>query len=336
MIRARIFRLAAPVLSIAGFLGTASPVSAAWDNVFQVCCNDCKPRMSYSQYVNANDCPTGNCPTNNCDTGCPPQKPQQRVEYQQRSYYEPITVMKPEKYLEPVEVKSKSYYWDPVTSYSYSSYYDSCSGQCQKIAVPRTSYKLKEQCNTSMKYVERMRMVPVQSQRLVTETTPVVTYYLPPTRSYSSPVSAESAAPRVDELRTAPPGIAPDTGATIPPTQLPTIPNSLQRSLPPATKPIPGGVNARTTSRPTSGSVRGEVVLNDQVTPRAGAKLVFVNVDDLSKREYVTADDFGNFDLTLSSGEWYMYIGTGTGRATFHKKITVNGESNRDFKVVSR
>ena len=316
------------VVAVAGLLASAGSASAGWNNVFQLTCNDCnrQPRVSYF-----------------AEPACP-QKPQQRVEYQQRSYYEPVTVMKPEKYLEPVEVRSKSFYWEPVTSYSYSCYVDPCTGCKQQIATPRTSYRLQESCNTSMRYVERTRMVPVQSQRLVTETVPVVTYYLPPTRSYSSPVEAcppgapapaPSGGPRVDELRS-PPSIAPEGGATIPPQQLPTNSGgtALPRSAPPQARPL-GKVNAHTTSRPIMAGVRGEVVQNDQSTPRPAAKVVFVSAANTEIREYVTADAFGNFDTRLLAGDWYIYLGDGNGKATFHKKITV-GEDARDFKLVSR
>lgn len=325
-------RSSATALAVAGLLASAGPAHAAWNNVFQVTCNDCnKPRVSYAPPA-----------CNSCNAPPPCEGPQKKVEYQQRSFYEPITVMKPEKYLEPVEVRSKSYYWEPVTSYSYTSYYDPCTGCKQQVATPQTSFKLKEQCSTSMRYVEKLRMVPTQSQRLVTETVPVVTYYYPPTRSYSSPVEppcptqAQSPAtgPRVDEFRS-PPTVSPERTDNIPPPNIPTTPNSLPRTMPPQAKPVPGGVNARTTSRPTFASVRGEVVKADQVTPRAGAKLVFVNAENLDKREFATADSFGNFDVRLPSGDWYMYLGNGEGRAMFHKKITV-GDEARDFTVVSR
>lgn len=92
--------------------------------------------------------------------------------------------------------------------------------------------------------------------------------------------------------------------------------------------------NARTTSLSTA--IRGEVVQNDQLTPRPGAKLVFMSVEDTDKREYVTADQFGNFDINLPAGEWYMYIGQGNGKAVFHKKLTIGEAPSKSFKVVSR
>ena len=53
-------------------------------------------------------------------------------------------------------------------------------------------------------------------------------------------------------------------------------------------------------------------------------------------REYTAADAFGNFDLKLPAGDWYVYLGNGDGRANFHKKVSLGDADARDFKVVSR
>jgi hypothetical protein len=320
-------RLAAPLIAVAGFLSTSGTATAGWDNVFQVCCHDCKPRLRSSYYA----------------APCPTPQPVRKVEYVQRSYYEPVTVMKPERYTEEVPVRVKSYYWDPVTSYTYTSYYDPCTCKCQQIAVPRTSYVRKESCNTVMKYVERIRMVPTQVQRQVTVRQPVVTYYYPEVKTYSSPLcdtpgAAPVSPPTVDAIPGSPPRVMPEnTGGNIAPQNLPTtIPPGMSRPRSPVPgRTTTGPVNAHTTSRGAA-AVRGEIVQKDRVTPRPGAKLVFVNAANLSKREYATADAFGNFDAKLPAGDWYVYLGNGDGRAVFHKKITVDAADARNFKVVSR
>jgi len=307
-------RLAAPVIAAAGLLASAGSAAAGWDNVFQVSCNDCKPKPRTSYYS-------------------APQ-PEKRVEYQRSYYYENVTVMKPERFTEEVPVKVKSYYWDPVQTYTYKSYYDPCSGCSQQIAVPRTSYVRKEECSTVMKYVERCRMVPTQVQRKVEVTQPVVTYYYPEQKRYVPDCelpSAGGSSPGVDELRS-PPTVAPD-GARIAPQRLPVTEQSRQKLSPAPARPTT--VNAHTASRGSAG-VRGEVVLNDQATPRPGAKVVFVNAKDNDLREYATADQFGNFDVKLAAGEWYLYLGNGEGKATMHKKISVGEYESREFKVVSR
>ncbi|HET6574697.1 MAG TPA: hypothetical protein VFG68_13910 [Fimbriiglobus sp.] len=328
----RHLRILAPLLAVAGLLATGGDAAAGWDNVFQVCCHDCKSRPIRS-FFRAQGCD---------DCAQPQPQPQRRVEYQRSYYYEPVTVMKQERYTEEVPVRVRSYYWDPVTSYTRASYYDPCTGCCQDICVPRTSYVRKERCDTVTRYVERCRMVPVQVQRKVEVTRPVITYYGPETRRYL-PADCElppagampaPAVPRVDELRTNPPTVTPE-GGYIPPQRLPTIEGSRRRMLSPV-RPAAGPVNAHTTSRPGPASLRGEIVQSDQVTPRPGAKLVFVSAADHNRREYVTADEFGNFDLRLPAGDWHVYLGNGNGRATYHKKITVGAYDAREFTVVSR
>jgi hypothetical protein len=331
----RQIQLATPLLAVAGMLTTGGDVAAGWDNVFQVCCHDCKSKPIRSFFR-----------AEGCDP-CPPQQ-QAKVEYQRSYYYEPVTVMKPERYTEAVPVQVRSYFWEPVTSYTRASYYDPCTCTCQDICVPRTSYVRKEKCDTVTRYIERCRMVPVQVQRKVEVCRPVVTYYGPETRRYlpadcelppagvAGPVGPVAPfGPRVDELRTNPPIVTPEGSTTIPPQRLPITEGSRQRVLPP-TRPATGPVNAHTTSRPGPASLRGEIVQSDQVTPRPGAKLVFVSAADHDRREYVTADRFGNFDLRLPAGDWHVYLGNGEGRAVYHKKITVGAYDAREFMVVSR
>lgn len=291
----------------------ASGASAGWDNVFQLTCNN--ERRSY--YVR-DDCP----------------KPERRVEYVQRSYYTPVTEWKRETYKVPVRETVKSYYWEPVKSYTYKSYYDPCSGTCQEIAEPRTSYVLKEQCNSVERFVEKTRLVPVRSYREVTETTPVVTYYYPPTvrqSNYTVP-APPIGAPRLDEFRSVPNGAAPET---IAPTDLPTTGTNYPRPMPPAkpsaSRSVP--VPAHTASH---ARLRGEVVANDQITPKAGSKLVFVNATNHEDRKYAKANAFGEFDTTLPAGDWYLYVDRGDGQAVRYKKLTIAANDQREFKLVSR
>ena len=77
-------------------------------------------------------------------------------------------------------------------------------------------------------------------------------------------------------------------------------------------------------------------MLNDQVTPRPGAKLVFVNAADPSKREYATANAYGEFDVRLPAGKWNLYVGGGEGRAAYHKQLTLGDRDTYDYRLVSR
>lgn len=182
-------------LALVGVLVTTNPAGAAWDNVFQVCCNDCKPRVAYS---------------NPCPPPCPPQpcpQPEMRISYVQRTYYQPVTEYVRKTFYEPVTKKVTSYYYEPVTEYKYTTYYDPCTGCPQKVCTPCTSYRLRSQCNSVTSYVERCAMVPVTTLKPVCYQQPVVSYYYPPQSSGTSfyPLPPLNNPPQVEQLRDNPP-----------------------------------------------------------------------------------------------------------------------------------
>ena len=236
-------------LSAVGVTAGADSAFAGWNNVAQLTCGDCRPRTSYRV---ADDC-------------CP--KPEVRRSYVQRTYYQPVTEWKCEKYLEPVEVKVRSSFYEPVTSYSYSSYYDPCTGCCQRIATPQTSYRLRTQCNTALKYVERTRMVPVETLKPVTVMQPVVSYYYPPQCVQGG--ADRSTRPKSSHYRSAPQTDIERTGGE----QL--IPNPSVPAAPPRNMPS-GTSRARTASLAKAAGIRGEVVESDRKTPRANTKVIFL------------------------------------------------------------
>jgi hypothetical protein len=318
-------RLSVFGLAIAGGLITASTSSAAWNNVFQVCCNDCAPRASY--YA-----PPA------CPQACP--QPEVRVSYVQRCYYQPVTEYVQKSYYEPVRQNYTSYYYEPVTEYKYSTYYDPCTGCPQKVCTPTTAYRLRSQCNSVTSYVQRSFTVPVTSLRPVTVQQPVVSYYYPPqmtgAASFAPPIIPYSGGPSVQELRSNPPSVMPSgpgSSDTIVPQTLPTSPANT------GSFSKPGNTNLRpdkTASRSSVVTVRGEVVLKDQLTPRGNVKLVFVNADNPEQKEYVAANSYGEFDVRLASGKWNLYLGGENGRATYHKQVSLGDRESYDYKVVSR
>jgi hypothetical protein len=332
-------------------LADAGTAAAAWDNVFQVCCNDCG-RRSASYYAPAPavsyyaapsgcaSCAAPSCPTA-CPTTCCPQ-PQMRVSYVQRCYYQPVTEYVRKSYYQPVTQNYTSYYYEPVTSYRYTTYYDPCTGCPQRVCSPCTSYRLRSKCNSVTSYVERCAMVPVTTLRPVTVQQPVVSYYYPPQPQCDAcPPGAGLAAPQgpaVNELRSPPSVVpnAPSAAENLPPMQLPTGPStSYPRTGPVAPRP-PALRPDRTTSLSRTVTVRGEVVERDQTTPRGAARVVFVSADNPERREYATANSFGEFDLRLPAGNWYVYLGGADGRATFHKQVTIGDRDTVDYRVVSR
>ena len=313
-------RIAALALTLGGLLGTAAPAQAAWNNVFQVCCNDCnKPRVSYSAP---------------CPTPCP--QPEMRISYVQRSYYQPVTEYVRKSYYEPVTKNVTTYYHEPVTSYKYSTYYDPCTGCPQQVCTPVTSYRLRSKCNSVTTMVERCAMVPVTSLRPVTVRQPVVSYYYPPEPACppvaGAPAFIPPAGASIEEQRGSQPGVIQE-GGNIDPQKLPTQPNGLPKVMPGT------GVRARpdkVASRNSTVGVRGEVVKRDQITPVGGTKLVFVNADNFEKREYTTANAFGEFDIRLAAGDWHVYVGDVSGQANYFKQIRLGDKATVDYKLVSR
>ena len=81
--------------------------------------------------------------------------------------------------------------------------------------------------------------------------------------------------------------------------------------------------------------VTGQVV-TAKYAPRAGAQVVFVNASRQDIRQSATADAAGHYQVNLPAGEWYVYLGTGDGKAVYHKKITVEEYDNPTYRVVSR
>jgi hypothetical protein len=188
-------------------------------------------------------------------------------------------------------------------------------------------------------------MVPVTTLKPVTVQQPVVSYYYPPCPppcpdpcppgSSNYPMIPRAGGPSVDELRSNPPGVVPGTGDMIPPPEVP-VP-----MRPGVSNPRPGTNTKlrpeKTVSRTSSVvTVRGEVVLPDQLTPRANAGLVFMNAEKPEQKEYVSANAFGEFDVRLPAGKWYLYLGGDNGKATYHKALTLGDRDTYDYKVVSR
>ncbi len=318
-----------------GALGTAGQASAAWDNVFQVCCHDCnrQPRVAFFA---PQACPQP------CPQPCPPPpcpQPEMRISYVQRTFYQPVTEHVRKSFFEPVTKQVTSFFWEPVTEQRYTTFFDPCTGCPQRICTPVTSFRLRSQCNSVTSFVERCAMVPVTTLRPVTVSQPVVSFYTPPPAPCCPPTTAGSltippASPSVDELRSNPPSVmpAPSQADMIPPANVPVTPG--------VSNPRPN-TNVRlrpekTVSRSSVVMVRGEVTLPDQMTPRANAKLVFVSADAPDRKEYVNANKYGEFDVRLPAGTWYMYLGGDNGRATYHKQLNVGDRDTYDYKVVSR
>ena len=80
------------------------------------------------------------------------------------------------------------------------------------------------------------------------------------------------------------------------------------------------------------GTVRGQLVQADNA-PRGGAKLTFASANG---QQSVTADQTGQFQVSLASGRYDVYVDGSDGKAVYLNQIDVRGEENRPIILVSR
>lgn len=240
--------------------------------------------------------------------------------------------------MEPVTTYQTSHYWEPVKSYRYTSYYDPCTGCCQQVATPHTSYYLRSQCNAVQSYVQRCRMVPVTEMRKSFYLEPVVTYSNPcpppcPSPCQNGPgAGVEEPAPTIPRAGIGESGRSPGAGineSSEPPRNSRTNDMSRPKTIAP-TSPIRVD---RVASR-SNGRLQGQVVRDDRITPRANATLRFVNEND--DEVIAKADKTGRFAVELPAGEWTLYAPGVDGKPEFHSTVLVKNADDRRVTVVSR
>lgn len=360
------FRVGRWVCALILAAGGAAPAHAAWDNVFQVCCNSCGSKPVTSRFFSSRYQPTGCCPT-----PCAPQTCC-TTQYVQRSYYQPVTCYQSQSYYEPVTSYRTSYYYEPVTSYRYSCYYDPCTCSYQQVACPTTCYRLRSQTCAVTSYLQRTCQVPVTSYRLSYYYEPVTTCQTPTcspcsngAAAYAPPASvtpgvaeqqhaapAAPAAPGVQEQQA--PAANPGTGAyeryypqpqpstTPPPAMPPATGSSTYRQMTPPAAPAKQGPPPTVRldrivvlPTPNEGRIDGQVVQLDNA-PRPGTQLTFVSTGSQSKSQPVTADQTGKFQVNLPNGSWHVYLTGADGKPVYHSQIEVHGEATRQISLVSR
>lgn len=310
----------AVVLALGCLAGGAADASAGWNNVFQTTACGESTRSSFFAPAPAPCCPT--------------------VTYVQRCYYQPVTTYKTETYYEPVTTYRTSYFWEPVTRYRYTSYYDPCTGCCQQVATPCTSYYLRSRCNAVCNYVQRCRMVPCTEMRKSFYLEPVVTYTDPcgnPCPNGPVPAAGIAGAPNAippaaglseGSVR---PGAGIGESSEPPRIKSPGIPESFPRKTVPV-RPLRAD---RVASRERDGGrLAGQVVRDDRITPRANAALKFVGDDDVEVT--AKADAAGRFAVELPPGEWTLYLPGADGTSKFHSTLVVRRDDDRRVTVVSR
>jgi hypothetical protein len=317
--------------ALAALLATTGPAGAAWNNVFQVCCNNCGSTSMASPVVSAgNGCCPQPCPQQVCTT-----------RYVQRSYYQPVTTYKQVSYYEAVTTYRTSYYYEPVTTYRYSCYYDPCTCRYQQVATPCTSYRLRSQCCPVTSYLQRCALQPVTSYQQVCYYEPVTTCC---TTTVGAPVmgmapGTTTQPPSVTEGQqqpmTNPPGVTesqmPNTSRLQP---MPRVEGGSLRQ--PETKAPATAPNVRLdriVSLP-SHNLSGQVV--SQGRPQAGARVLLVSADRSRTQQTVTADSRGEFQVKLASGSWLVYVHGADGKPIFQDKVDVRDGASRQVVLTSR
>ncbi len=357
-------------LALAGALLVAGPAQAAWNNVFQVCCQNCGGSQPVVAMASPADC---------CQPACPQPCPQQvcTTQYVQRSYYQPVTSYKTTTYYEPVTTYRTSYYYEPVTCYRYSCCYDPCTCRYQQVATPVTSYRLRSQCCPVTSYLQRCCMTPVTSYQQVTyyepQTSccntnggqaavvpgntltpsggvpatgnpPTVQEQRQPALTPNPNLYSPNSSPNVQESREpAPAGTPPDSHMKY--DRNPNFPaNPGQYPEPRLGTPYPAnqstpaprsGIRLDRVASRTSPVLQGQVVGNDQ-RPQPGARLLLISDDGQRFQKQAQADSAGQFRVTLASGRWLLYTYSSGGQKVFQQKIEVAEKDKQIVRLVNR
>jgi len=315
------------VFTVAWLGMEAGVASAAWDNVFQTCCNSCRSAPRTSFFAPA---PSACCPS---------------VSYQQRCCYQPYTAFRQESFMEPVTSYRTSYFWEATTNYTYTSFFDPCTGCCKQVCTPVQSFSLRSQCNAVQSYVQRCRMVPYTAYRQSCYMEPVVSMSpacptCPSTGNCPTancptgncPTAAAQEQPATQEPGPAPrqplPGVSEDNSLL--PKQ--NLPNSRNRVA-------PGGSPVRmdrVASNTSNGRLQGTVISDDRITPKSGARILFTSSTNQQSRFTAQADATGRFQVELPAGDWDLAMITGNGQTEYHSQISVQRNDDRLVTVVSR
>lgn len=301
---------------------------AAWNNVFQVCCNHCKGSApAVANYGDPCPTPCAPPPTTTCTT-----------RYVQRCYYQPVTSYRTSTYYEPVTSYRTSYYYEPTTCYRYSCYYDPCTCSYQSVATPVTSYRLRSRCCPVTSYLQRTCMTPV--------TTYQQSFYYEPVTSCCT---TGGGAPVTNTPMATPTPANPSDGMNgdgYPGGTSPTTPgrlNPVERTEPDPSMPSAsrnsGGSRTpklrvdRTASRSTP-NVEGQVV-DSYSAGQSGVKILLVSAESRKDQQTVTADRDGGFRANLASGGWLIYTYE-KGKPVFARRIEVANDRLVSLTLVSR
>ena len=326
-------------LALAGVSGlAATPVQAAWDNVFQPACNSCRPQTSrfYTPPVVAGFSPVVVAQASPVVVAnAPPASDCQQCTTRmiQRSYYQPVTTFESKSYYEPVTTCQTSFYYEPVTSFRVACVPDPCGCGTKQVAVPQTSYVLRSQSSPVQSWVERCMKVPVttyqqmnylEPQTTCTQTTIGAPIPLPP--GPSCPAPGAPSAPQQPTF--APQG--PAVGQQ-PAPQYYFAPTNNTPNLQAPTPPVQTIAPDRITS--AADVVHGQVTRRDG-SPRSGTEILFVSASSKQVAQTV-ANNNGRFDVSLPSGSYYVYFASRDNGPAFQGQVQVRPNQRNDITLVN-
>jgi hypothetical protein len=352
---------------------SATPANAAWCNVFQVTCFHCGGRTSASYYAAPSPC-CEPCQQQCCTTRYVQRCYYQPVTtYQTRTYYEPVTTYRTSYYYEPVTSYRYSSYYDPSTCcYQQVACPQTCyrlRSQCCPVqswvqrccSVPVTAYQQAfyyepvttcappPPCPCPTAPVAAAAPPPPDCAATAAPAAPPPGYGQQPSYGQQPGVTEPSRIPPAPGVTDYPPqnGAQTPYNRYYPPTYNDTMPpasgSSLQQWAPRSTTPQPKtnapaplpSVKLDRIAAGPAGEVRGQVVRDDK-TPVPGAHVLFVCADRHEPRQTVATDAAGQFKLSLTWGDWLVYVQGADGKPVFHRKIEVRRNESLPVNLVSR
>jgi hypothetical protein len=326
--------------ALSAWLAVGGVASAAWSNVFQVCCTNCRSSTAHASPIVAATAPAG-------DACCPQPQPCQQctTRYVQRCYYQPVTTYKTVTFCEAVTTYRTSYYYEPVTSYRYSCYFDPCTCSYQQVATPCTSYRLRSRCDPVTSYLQRCALQPVQSYQQVNYYEPITTCCTTtvgapvlgvapgaaapaPMQGAQPPTVGDGSAPAVPAPPTVTESQTPNTSRVQP---MPRVDGNATR---PRTEAAPPAVRIdRIVALPLQ-NLSGQVVNGGKAAP--GAKVLLVSADKKRTQQTLVADAKGRFEANVAAGSWLVYVHGADGKPVFQDKVEVKSDAVQQVVLTSR
>jgi hypothetical protein len=323
--------------AVAALAVLGSPAHAAWNNVFQVCCNNCSTPAPVVASYGDPCCPPPPCP--------PP--PVCTTRYVQRTYYEPCVSYKAQTYTEAVTTYQTRYYTEACTSYRYTCAYNPCTCRYESVAQPVTSYRVRAKCCPVTSYLQRTCMVPVMTQRAITMYEPVTTCCTP--TANGAVTTPPAGATIIPEGGAAPGGAERrEPAGALPPappgteSREPAADSSSPRYAPVPSMP-PGESGFRRTpparldrtASSRDGTVVGRMTDAGRV-PMANSRVLFVSAAEKTEQYEAKTDADGVFRTRLAEGGWLVYTFDTNGKPVFSRRIEVGAEKGVNFTLVKR